>query len=82
MSDDKHFSDLIDAVGVPVLAQLFGLPESHIRTMKARNSIPPEYWAHVIDAAPQHGIKGLSHATMRAWRNRRFARSRAERAAS
>ncbi|RAI28742.1 hypothetical protein [Rhodoplanes serenus] len=86
MSDDKPFSDIIDAIGVPALAQLFGLPESHIRTMKARNSIPPEYWGQVIDAAPHHGIANLSHERMRAWRNGRFARARvpatSERAAS
>ncbi|WP_040620349.1 hypothetical protein [Rhodovulum sp. PH10] len=75
MRDDKPFSDLIDSIGFEPLAELLGLPESHIRTMKARNSIPPVYWGAIIEAAPSLGFPGLSHAQMRGWRQRRFSRT-------
>jgi hypothetical protein len=47
------FSDLIDEYGIKALAGLLGVNESHVRTMKARNSIPPEYWATLIANPPK-----------------------------
>jgi len=46
------FSDIIDAYGVRKLADLLGIADSHVRTMKARDSIPVEHWAAIISSPP------------------------------
>lgn len=46
------FSDIIDSYGAKALADLLGVSESHVRTMKARDSIPPEYWPAILAKPP------------------------------
>jgi hypothetical protein len=51
----ERFADVIDRVGgTEVLARLLSIKESHARVMKARNSIPPQYWPLLVS-----GAKGL-----------------------
>jgi hypothetical protein len=50
------FSDIIDAFGIKRLAELLGTSESHVRTMKARDSIPPEYWPAIIANPPEGSV--------------------------
>jgi hypothetical protein len=62
----KTFADIIDAFGEPdgppakrgvaVVAKVLRIDESHVRTMKARNSIPPEYWSRLVEKAAAHGV--------------------------
>ena len=73
------FSKLIEEVTVPALATLLGVDESHVRTMKARESIPPEYWGLIIESAPQQ--LDLTYSKLRAMRRERFASSEHGRAA-
>lgn len=55
------FSDVIDAFGGgPKFAQAIGLPASHGRTMKSRDSIPSSRWLRVVAAAQENGIPGVS----------------------
>jgi hypothetical protein len=54
------FAAIIDRIGVADLASALGLPESHIRTMKARDSIPPDYWPQLIDIAAAREIEGIN----------------------
>lgn len=72
MATFETFSQVVDAFGIGALAQLLGVEESHIRTMKARNSIPPEYWGVIIEAAPSREIEGLTFAALREMRTARF----------
>lgn len=46
------FSDVIDALGIAVAAEVLGLSESHVRTMKARDSIPPIYFKRLVVSDP------------------------------
>ena len=71
----RTFSEIIDAFGVPVVAEVLSLPESHVRTMKARDSIAPEYWEALIEAAPKHGVRGLDYKRLHKIRAERFPRS-------
>lgn len=70
----RTFRDLIDALCAPALAERLGLDESHVRTMRARNSIPPEYWAAVVEMAHDLG-HGLSHEALLTMRAERFPRA-------
>ncbi|MHC2090399.1 hypothetical protein [Methylobacterium sp. CM6244] len=44
------FSDVIDALGIAVTASILGISESHARTLKARDSIPPAYFKRLVDS--------------------------------
>lgn len=44
------FSDVIDALSIAVTASILGISESHARTLKARNSIPPGYFKRLVDS--------------------------------
>ena len=65
------FAAIIDAFGTAKLAVALGLEESHVRTFRARDSIPPEYWGEVIAASPVHGI-ALTWEKLAALRANRF----------
>lgn len=67
------FSSIIDAFGVKAMSELLGVKESHVRVMKARGSIPAEYWGQVVEAAPQFGLAGLDFGTLRRFRSAKFA---------
>lgn len=57
----KSFSELIDKFGgAPAFADKIGIPASHARTMKARDSIPPEHWPAVIAAAQVSGDEPIT----------------------
>ncbi len=66
------FQAIIDSFGTAVLAGYFGVEESHVRTMKTRDSIPPEYWDIVVEKWP--GPEPLTHKTLLALRGKRFRR--------
>lgn len=72
------FREIIDQIGVPVLAQALSLDESHLRTMKARDSIPPEYWGVVVDEAGRREIHGVNFESLRQLRHDRFRGSPSE----
>lgn len=77
----SSFSEVIDAfatnepirTGPSVVAEIIKKEESHVRTMKARDSIPPEYWGALIDEASRRGIQGLTHRVFLDLRAARFA---------
>ncbi|AYO85362.1 hypothetical protein [Methylobacterium brachiatum] len=46
----NSFSDVIDALGVATVSEVLGIPESHVRTLKARDSIPAGYFKRLVDA--------------------------------
>jgi hypothetical protein len=77
----QNFGELIDKLEVDKLAKLLSLPESHIRTMKARDSIPAEYWGQIIEAAAKAGIRGVSWKSLKSFRDQRFGTARAKGAA-
>lgn len=74
MAGMNTFSDIIDAFGIAVVAEILGIEESHVRVMKARDSIPPEYWGVLIEQAVKRGIKGLDYRRLRRLRAVRFDR--------
>ncbi|MGO4672954.1 hypothetical protein AB4Z40_08650 [Bosea sp. 2YAB26] len=67
------FSSVIDAFGVKAVAEILGVKESHVRVMKARGSIPAEYWGLLIEAASNHGVIDLDFALFRRLRAEKFA---------
>lgn len=77
----SSFVEIIDRIGFDTLAELLDTEESHIRTMKARDSIPPEYWGVVAEHAEAHGL-AVDWSHLKALRHQRFSRDRAARAAS
>lgn len=62
---DQIFSDF---GGVSVISKILEIPDSHARTMKARGSIPIEYWDRLIKAASERNIQGVT------WENLQSAR--------
>jgi hypothetical protein len=63
----RSFSDVIDAIGgPPSFAEAVGIPDSHARTMKARDSIPPGYWPKTVAAALAKGRFDISLETLAA----------------
>lgn len=52
------FSDVIDALGISGASKILGIPESHVRTLKARDSIPAAYFKRIVESAEgrAHGI--------------------------
>jgi len=69
------FRDVIDKFTVTKLAEVLALDESHVRTMKTRNSIAPEHWSAIVAAAAQRGIAGVSHETLLSMRRNRFGKT-------
>lgn len=67
------FASVIDAFGVKAVAELLTVKESHVRVMKARGSIPAEYWGLLIEAAPARGIEGIDFPLFRKLRAEKFA---------
>jgi len=51
---------IIEAIGVAPLAEALDIPASHIRTMKARNSIPVRHWFKTVMAAEAAHLEGVS----------------------
>jgi hypothetical protein len=50
------FSSIIDAFGGPArFAGAINISANHAGVMKARDSIPPEYWPRVVKAADIYG---------------------------
>lgn len=56
-------SDIIEKIGVAELSEAIGKPQSHVRTMKVRNSIPVQYWKETVTAAKKAGLK-INHETL------------------
>jgi hypothetical protein len=69
----QTFRDVIEAFGVASFAKLIGVEQSHARAMKTRNSIPPEYWATVVENAPAEHKSEITFDALRAMRAQRFA---------
>ncbi len=79
----KRFSDIVDDLGgAAPFAALLGIPESHARTIKARDSIPPEHWPRVVEAARERGIDGVTFEALSEMRSARFKPEPAERGAA
>lgn len=70
--DMETFSGLIEKLGVARLAVVLDVDESHVRTMKARNSVPPEYWGPIIDEARHQRVAGIDWKSLKALRAVRF----------
>jgi hypothetical protein len=69
------FKEIIDEIGIAPLAALLSVEESHVRTMKTRDSIPPEYWGLILDEVRRRGVDGLSFDALRQMRTERFSRT-------
>jgi hypothetical protein len=51
------FAAIIDAFGGPLsFSREIGIPASHARAMKTRNSIAPRYWPVLISKARDRGM--------------------------
>lgn len=49
----NSFRSIIDTLGSGVIAAAIGVPESHVRTMRARDSIPMIYWFDLVEKHPE-----------------------------
>ncbi len=55
------FVHVIDAFGGPsVFAAAIGIPSSHARTMRARDSVPAERWSRVVAEATKRELTGIT----------------------
>jgi hypothetical protein len=53
--------DIFEKFGGPSqLGEAIGVSRTHAGTMKARKSIPPEYWQRLVAAATERGIEGVT----------------------
>lgn len=67
----QSFSDIIDAFGGPApFGKAIKISDSHARTMKARDSIPPEHWSRVVGAAAERSIDGVTFERLTELRSR------------
>lgn len=58
-------SDLIERFGGPsTFAEAIGLPDSHVRTIKTRKSIPSDYWPQVVAAAAARGFDDVTYEAL------------------
>lgn len=57
----KDVPDLIGRFGIPVFAALIDVPDSHVRTMKARGSIAPIYWPPIVVGAANKQLPNVSY---------------------
>jgi hypothetical protein len=53
------FTDIIKAFDGK-FAEALGVKDSHVRTMKARDSIPYTRWADTVDAAQRMQVPGVT----------------------
>lgn len=55
------FAQIIDRFGgAPAFGKAVGIPDSHARAMKARDSIPDGYWSRMVAAAAENSIEGVT----------------------
>lgn len=54
----NSFAEVIDRLGIGPTSAALGLKDSHVRTLKARDSIPPTYFGALVasEAGKQHGL--------------------------
>jgi hypothetical protein len=72
----QTFSQIIDAFGgAASFGAAVGIPDSHARAMKARNSIPDGYWLKAVNAAQDRGIDGVTLESLAAISASRMERS-------
>lgn len=55
----NSFTAVIDAFGGR-FAEAIGVGKNHVRTMKARDSIPSTRWIDTVDAAKRMGVDGVT----------------------
>ena len=61
MRSMETFSDIIGSFGGPAkFAEAINIKGFHAQTMKARDSIPPAYWADTVAEAQKRGIEGVT----------------------
>jgi hypothetical protein len=60
----KNFREIIDAFGIGNFAKLLGVEKSHVRVMKVRNVIPPQYWRKLLEAPRPATLATLSLADL------------------
>jgi hypothetical protein len=66
MSDTyTSHSQVIEALGVKDLSTALGKEQSHIRTMKARNSIPFAFWPEVAKLARSKKLSGITEKVLK-----------------
>lgn len=46
----NSFAEIIDALGIAATASILAVSESHVRTLKARDSIPAPYFAKLVSS--------------------------------
>lgn len=46
----NSFAAIIDEIGIKEVADILGIPDSHVRVLKTRDSIPPTYFKRLVDA--------------------------------
>jgi hypothetical protein len=69
---------IIDCIGVSNLCSGLGVPESHIRVMKVRNSIPVAYWPRVVEIAASTQVHGISLELLTATQKKRGVRAQVQ----
>ena len=71
----QTFADIIEKFGYAKLAEALGRPEGTVSSWKTRDSIPPDVWSSLVDAAARHGVEGISLDVLAALAEKRTHRS-------
>ena len=67
MKTYRAFTDVIEAwPSIAAFAADMGAPYPTVTSWRTRNSIPPQRWAAVVEAAEQRGVEGVSLASLAA----------------
>jgi hypothetical protein len=71
------FASIFDAFGGPAaLGRALGISTEHAVQMRRRNSIPPEHWPALVEAARRDGVAGVTTEALLAARTmKRTARA-------
>ena len=70
------FKSVIDEIGIAALSSLLGVPDSHVRTMKARDSIPPRYWSQIAEEGRRRGSDAMTFEALSLMHAERYALGR------
>src|ERR1700691_3792777 len=80
LSRVETFGAIIDAFGgSAAFAAAVGIPDSHARAMKARNSIAPSWWPRVVTEARARDLEWITFERLAVLTEKRLTVSRRDR---
>jgi hypothetical protein len=70
----ETFAEIIDAFGgAAAFGAAIGIPDSHARTMKARDSVSPGWWPRIVTEARARGLAWITYEGLASLAERKTA---------